>query len=149
MKRFFVTAIFFFVLSEVFSQKPMIGHTIEDIKDYNRIEFGTSSWEYNVNQNFFTMKTTLPELEITTIYYFRLNELTNVICAHGTQNHVTAAIMALEIVKSMVKVSDKKFYDPDTGLYVEYQLLDNNIHSFIFSTIAGIINPFVFGTLQL
>lgn len=133
MKKLALIFAFILYSSLAFSQKPLVGYTIEDIRDYNRIEFGTLSWKYEATDKFFTMKTTLPELEITTVYYFRLNDLSNIMCAHGTQNNVTAAMLALEIVKSMVKVSDKKFYDPDTGLYVEYQLLDNNIHSFIYS----------------
>ena len=133
MKKLALIFALIFSSSSAFSQKPLVGYTIEDIRDYNRIEFGTLSWKYDATNEFFTMKTTLPELEITTVYYFRLNDLTNIMCAHGTQNNVTAAMLALEIVKSMVKVSDKKFYDPGTGLYVEYQLLDNNIHSFIYS----------------
>ena len=133
MKKIFFSLLFVLLSLTCFSQKPMVGYTIEDIKDYNRIQFGTLSWEYDLTEEFFTMKTFHPEIEVVTVYYFPLKGLKNIMCAHGTKNNATGAMIALEIVKTMVRVSDKKFYDPATRLYVEYELLNNNIHSFIYS----------------
>ena len=49
MKKLLIT-LFVLLSSTAFAQKPMVGFTVTEIKERNRIEFGTIHWE-RLNQS--------------------------------------------------------------------------------------------------
>ena len=44
-----------------FGQKPMVGFTVTEIKQRNRLEFGTTQWERINMDEYWTIYTTHPE----------------------------------------------------------------------------------------
>jgi hypothetical protein len=121
-----------FIGGNAAAQKPMVGYTIEQIKSYNQVEFGTHFWEYRNVPEFIVLSTNVESAEIQTFYYFRHGEDKNVMCAHATKNNITARLLAESVAENSVWVSTNKFYNKKSGLVTEYEYLESGIHSFLF-----------------
>jgi len=83
----YLLSILLFVSVEVASaQKPILGYTIEQIKTYNRMEFGTTRWNAYIKNDLYILETYLPALEMGTLYFFRMQDDVNIMCGHTTTN---------------------------------------------------------------
>ena len=84
MKKLLIT-LFVLLSSTAFAQKPMVGFTVTEIKERNRLEFGTTNWERLNQSDYWTIYTVHPKFDLMTMYFLSGVEL-KILCAPNQPN---------------------------------------------------------------
>lgn len=121
----YLLSILLFVSVEVASaQKPILGYTIEQIKTYNRMEFGTTRWDAYIKNDLYILETYLPALEMGTLYFFRMQDDVNIMCGHTTTNKISASLVFDKIKESTIRIGEGKYYYSNDGITVKCSYSD-------------------------
>ncbi len=131
MLKYLLSILLFTSVGVASAQKPIVGYTIDQIKTYNRMEFGTTQWNAYVKNDFYVLETYLSQLEVSTLYFFRLNEDINIMCGHTTKNRVSASLVFDKIKEATIDIGDDKYYYPNDDITVKCNYSDG-VYTFLF-----------------
>ena len=119
--------------STLFAQKPMVGFTQEEIKHRNRLEFKITEWDVIKQDEYWTMYTVSPYLDMTTFYFFRYGGTENFLASHATKDDDVAVRLYQSIMKSHHHLGNNKFLSKESNLLCEYNFdKKTGSHSFIY-----------------
>jgi hypothetical protein len=131
MLKYLLSILLFTSAGVASAQKPILGYTIEQIKTYNRMEFGTTQWDNYIKNDFYVLETYLPQLEVGTLYFFRLNGDINIMCGHTTKNRVSASLIFDKIKEATINIGNGEYYNPNDGITVKCNYSDG-VYTFLF-----------------
>ena len=115
-----------------FGQKPMVGFTVTEIKQRNRLEFGTTQWERINMDEYWTIYTTHPEVDLMSMYFFRWGQTKNVMCSQTTKSDNVAREMLSQIIDTYHNLGENRYLN-DNGLVVHYKYeKDLGAHQFMY-----------------
>lgn len=131
MKKFILTILVCLTSSISFAQKPMVSFSPTEIKERNRLQFGTENWETIKQTEYWVMYTIRNEL--MTMYFFKWGENKNFMCTQTTHSDDFATKLFKSIVNSHHHLGDNKFLNKENNLMVQYQYdEDLKSHSFLY-----------------
>ena len=130
MKKLLIT-LFVLLSSTAFAQKPMVGFTVTEIKERNRLEFGTINWERLNQAEYWVIYTVHPKFDLMTMYFFKWGGTENIMCTQATKSDDIARAMLTRIIETHHNLGDNS-YKNNNGLVVQYKWQsDMETHQFM------------------
>ena len=118
MKKLLII-LFVLLSSTAFAQKPMVGFTVTEIKERNRLEFGTTNWErLNQIQDEYYIQSK-NQIDLMTMYFFKWGGTENIMCAQSTKSDDVAREMLTRIIETHHNLGDNH-YENNNGIVVHY-----------------------------
>jgi len=131
MKKFILTILLSLTTFVVFGQKPMVSFTVPEIKERNRMQFGTTEWETIQQKDYWVIYTVRHEL--MSMYFFKWGEIKNFMCTQATNSDELAREMYGIIINTYHNLGDNKFLHKENNLLVQYKYdEDLKSHSFLY-----------------
>lgn len=136
MKKLLIT-LFVLLSSTAFAQKPMVGFTVTEIKERNRLEFGTINWERLNQSEYWVIYTVDPNFDFMTMYFFKWGGTENIMCTQATKSDDIARAMLTRIIETHDNLGDNS-YKNNNGLVVQYKWQsDTETHQFMYFNPEG------------
>jgi hypothetical protein len=127
--------------SVAFAQKPMVGFTITEIKERNRIEFKTTNWERINMEKYWCIYTIHPNYDLMSMYFFEWGKSSNVMCTQTTKSDEVARAMLRRIIDTHHNLGENKYLN-ESGVLVDYSWQEDlKAHRFMYYDPDG-KNPF-------
>jgi hypothetical protein len=121
----------------VVAQKPMVDFTVTEIKERNRLEFGTTQWERINMEEYWCIYTVHPEYDFMSMYFFKWGQTRNVMCTQSTKSDDIAREMFRKIIETHHNLGDNKYLAAN-GLLVDYAYQDDiSTHRFMYYNPKG------------
>lgn len=123
--------------STAFAQKPMVGFTVTEIKERNRLEFGTTNWKRLNQSDYWVIYTVDPNFDLMTMYFFKWGGTENIMCAQSTKSDDIAREMLTRIIETHHNLGDNH-YKNNNGIVVHYKWQSNiETHQFMYFNPEG------------
>jgi len=118
MKKILILLSLMFLSLVSYSQKPMVGFNESDIKTYNRINFGTQSWDKDFKSDFWYLYTTNPNFNLGSFYFFKYGETKNSLFIHSTNDKDVASRIVKNLREDHMFIGNNKYFNKENGLTV-------------------------------
>jgi hypothetical protein len=137
IQKFLLAFSFFLVPYLSFGQKPMVSFTVTEIKERNRLEFGTTEWEIVKGDEYWTLYCHHPDFDLMTMYFFQWGSTKNIMCTHTSKSDEVARVILNEIIKTHHNLGDNKYLN-DNGVLVHYRWEEDlKAHQFMYYNPEG------------
>ena len=119
MKKLILLTLLCLVSLVSLAQKPMVNFTVTEIKERNRLEFGTTQWERINMEEYWCIYTVHSEYDFMAMYFFKWGQTTNDMCTQTTKSDDIARDMFARIIKTHHNLGDNKYLS-QSGILVDY-----------------------------
>jgi len=120
MKKLLLLFMISLISFTAYGQKPMVGFTITEIKQRNRLEFGTTEWERINTDEYWTIYTNHPKFDLMSMYFFKWGDVKNIMCTQTTKSENVAREMLSRIIDTHHNLGENTFLS-ESGLIVQYK----------------------------